>query len=241
MLAGMCRSYSCVQAYVFGWKCISGRYRRICRNHQGWRRDLLCTMRTKRVLHKIAGIVAVFHYPNCVSSGSNFCDPCSRSKCQHGKCRSMPELQQGIRKWNSACGNCSIAMIWIALLTMLCLGLAHHLGLVEAIAAVVKKVSGCVKCSTMWVTLIVLLFLSCNVLEAIVLSILMAYLSYYWELALLTIDKFYQWLWGKVNKARNWVPWMIQDRKTWSLLLIRKSTNRFPNSREGVTIADYDG
>lgn len=94
-------------------------------------------------------------------------------------------------------------MIWIALLTMLCLGLAHHLGLVEAIAAVVKKVSGCVKCSTMWVTLIVLLFLSCNVLEAIVLSILMAYLSYYWELALLTIDKFYQWLWEKVNKARN--------------------------------------
>ena len=93
-------------------------------------------------------------------------------------------------------------MLWIALLSMLCIGLAHHLGLVEAIAVILRKVAGCVKCSTMWGTLVILICLSCDLLVAIVLSVLMAYLSYYWDMALAMLDQFYKWLWERVNKTR---------------------------------------
>lgn len=93
-------------------------------------------------------------------------------------------------------------MLWIALLSMLCIGLAHHLGLVEAMAAVVRKIAGCVKCSTMWGTLIVLLCLSCDLMIAIVLSVLMAYLSYYWDMVLAMLDQFYKWLWERINRIR---------------------------------------
>ena len=93
-------------------------------------------------------------------------------------------------------------MFVIALLSMLCIGLAHHLGLVEAIAEVMEKIAGCVKCSTRWGTLIVLLCFSCDLWVAIVLSVLMAYLSYYYDMILAMLDQLYKWLWERINKIR---------------------------------------
>lgn len=48
-------------------------------------------------------------------------------------------------------------MVWIALMVMIVAGLAHHLGLSEAIAMVVVKVAKCPKCLTFWTTFFILI------------------------------------------------------------------------------------
>lgn len=88
-------------------------------------------------------------------------------------------------------------MIWVAVVVMVGACLAHHLGLSEAIARTVLKIALCPKCLTFWCVLFILVIFGCNILEALLLSILMAYLSHYFNLLLLAMNKLYEWLWQK--------------------------------------------
>lgn len=92
-------------------------------------------------------------------------------------------------------------MIWIALMVMIVSGMAHHLGLPQAIASVVARVTRCPKCLTFWATLIVLLIAGSGLFLAVMLSVLMAYLSHYWGLALMVLNDLYDRLWQRINKS----------------------------------------
>ena len=91
-------------------------------------------------------------------------------------------------------------MIWIALAVMIVAGLAHHLGLPQAIASVVAKVARCPKCLTFWATFIVLLIVGSGLLFAVMLSVLTAYLSHYWGLVMMLLNDLYNKLRERVNK-----------------------------------------
>lgn len=88
-------------------------------------------------------------------------------------------------------------MVWIALMSMMAACLAQHLGLAEAVASVIHKVAKCPKCMTFWTTLAVLISLGCEPFTASALSILMSYLSHYFGLVLMVLNKVYDWLWQK--------------------------------------------
>lgn len=91
-------------------------------------------------------------------------------------------------------------MVWIALTVMIVAGLAHHLGLPQAIASVVAKVARCPKCLTFWATFIVLLIVGSGLLFAVMLSVLTAYISHYWGLVMMLLNDLYNKLWERVNK-----------------------------------------
>lgn len=91
-------------------------------------------------------------------------------------------------------------MIWIALLTMMAACLAQHLGLPQAIASVLLKVTKCPKCLTFWSTLLVLLMAGCSIFIASALSILMSYLSHFFGLVLMVLNNLYDRLWEKGNR-----------------------------------------
>lgn len=91
-------------------------------------------------------------------------------------------------------------MVWIALMVMIVAGLAHHLGLSEAIAMVVAKVAKCPKCLTFWTTFFILFAVGSSFLLTVMLSVLMAYLSHYWGLVLVLLNKLYDSLWQRINK-----------------------------------------
>lgn len=90
----------------------------------------------------------------------------------------------------------------IALISMMVGVTAHHLGLTEEAAKIIDKIAGCPKCCSFWLTLFVLLLSNCNLLVAIALSLVAAYLSYYFGLILMLFQKVYNWLWQKVNKKQ---------------------------------------
>lgn len=91
-------------------------------------------------------------------------------------------------------------MIWIAVAVMMGACVAHHLGLSEAIARTVLKIFKCSKCLSFWCVLFSLIVLGYNLIIALLLSILMAYFSHYFNLLLLRLNKLYEWLWQKGNK-----------------------------------------
>lgn len=91
-------------------------------------------------------------------------------------------------------------MIWIALLTMMTMCLAQHLGLPQAIASVMLRVCKCPKCLTFWITLLVLLVSGCSFFIAAALSILMSYISHYFGLLLMVLNNLYNRLWEKGNR-----------------------------------------
>lgn len=78
--------------------------------------------------------------------------------------------------------------------------LAHHLGLPEAIARVVLKVAKCPKCLSFWIALLVLVLVGCNVFVAIGLSLIAAYLSFWFGLLLGVLNRKYDDLWQKLQR-----------------------------------------
>lgn len=91
-------------------------------------------------------------------------------------------------------------MLWIALIAMMLATLAHHLGLPEAIARVGLKVAKCPKCLSFWVALFVLVVSGCNVFLAIGLSLIVAYLSFWFGLLLGWLNRKFDELWLKLQK-----------------------------------------
>lgn len=90
-------------------------------------------------------------------------------------------------------------MFWIAVMVMLAACLAQHLGLSQAIANVIHKVSKCSKCLSFWCVLIALVSVRCDLVIALLLSILMSYLSHYFNLVLMILNNIYDWLWRRGN------------------------------------------
>jgi hypothetical protein len=69
-------------------------------------------------------------------------------------------------------------MFRIAIFVMVSAVVLQHLGLVEAIAKVISKIAKCHICVSFWSTLVALLSLfHCDIVHAVLLSALMAYLS----------------------------------------------------------------
>lgn len=93
-------------------------------------------------------------------------------------------------------------MEWIptALISMMVGVTAHHLGLTEVVTKIVGKIAECPKCCSFWLTLAVLLSGGCELFPSVVLSLLVAYLSFYFGLILMLLQKIYDWLWQKVNR-----------------------------------------
>ena len=90
--------------------------------------------------------------------------------------------------------------VWIAIVLMMVATTAVHLGLPQEIAKILVKVFGCHKCLTFWTTLVVLQIGGCSLFVALPLSFLSAYLSGWFAMVLVWINKWYEKLWGKVNK-----------------------------------------
>ena len=83
---------------------------------------------------------------------------------------------------------------------MMTVCLAHHLGLPQAIASVVQKVAKCPKCITFWSVLLVLQMLGYSLILALMLSIVMSYISHYFGLLLMGLNRIYEWIWQRLNK-----------------------------------------
>lgn len=91
-------------------------------------------------------------------------------------------------------------MMLIALIAMVLSTLAQHLGLPEAIARVGLKVARCPKCLSFWIALLVLVLVGCNAFVAIGLSLIVAYLSFWFGLLLGYLNRKYDELWQRLQK-----------------------------------------
>lgn len=93
-------------------------------------------------------------------------------------------------------------MVLIALLSMMVLVTANHLGLSEAVSSVLSKVLRCPKCLSFWGTLFILLYLGEKSIVAVGLSVAISYLSHWFGLLLIFLNKKYNQLWERINKGR---------------------------------------
>lgn len=91
-------------------------------------------------------------------------------------------------------------MILTALIVMIASLLAQHLGLTDAVSKILTKILKCPRCLSFWAVLAVLLWLRCNLIIAMGLSILMAYLSVWIGMLLVLASKLYDRLWQKNEK-----------------------------------------
>lgn len=90
--------------------------------------------------------------------------------------------------------------VLIALVCMMVGVTAHHLGLTEEAAKIVSKIAECPKCCTFWISLFVLTIKGCDLFVSVVMSLFMAYLSFYFGLALVVLQKLYDWIWKIINR-----------------------------------------
>ena len=109
-------------------------------------------------------------------------------------------MQQDIRVRGSSVSHDRLTMIGIALIVMVVASLMHHLGLSEAIADVVSKIAGCSKCLTFWSVLAVLILSGCNILMAVAVAIVMAYLSHWFGFVLILCNRLYDRVWKSLQR-----------------------------------------
>ena len=93
-------------------------------------------------------------------------------------------------------------MIKIAIAVMIGCTLAVHLNLPQAISGVVSKICRCHKCLTFWATMILLILAGCNIIIAAMLSIAAAYLSNWFAMLLVWLNKMYDRVWQRLNQKR---------------------------------------
>nr|DAH42795.1 MAG TPA: RecR protein [Caudoviricetes sp.] len=88
-------------------------------------------------------------------------------------------------------------IVLIAIATMIAATLAQHLGLAEAIARIVDKVASCPQCFTFWATMSALLYLGHDVYASALSAIVVAYLSNWFVLLLLILQRKFTKLYEK--------------------------------------------
>ncbi len=93
--------------------------------------------------------------------------------------------------------------VWIAVLAMLSAVLIVNLGLGEAIADVSGKILKCPTCLSFWGALAALLYNGTDIVIAVSLSILVAYLSNFIGIVLMKLNRLYTWLYGKETAKQN--------------------------------------
>lgn len=92
--------------------------------------------------------------------------------------------------------------VWIAALAMVSAVLIVNLGLGEAIAQVSGKILQCPTCLTFWGALAALLYHGTEIVVAVSLSILSAYLSNFAGIILMVLNKWYERLWQRNNRQK---------------------------------------
>lgn len=76
-----------------------------------------------------------------------------------------------------------------SMILMVSVNLIHHLGLAQAIAEVMNKILGCSQCHTFWSVVAGLTCLGQDIITAVFLAITMAYLSNWFGLILLYLQR----------------------------------------------------
>lgn len=82
-----------------------------------------------------------------------------------------------------------LTLLLTSLVLTVSVNLIHHLGLAQAIAEVVGKILGCSQCLTFWSVMAGLIYLGQDVIIATFLAITMAYLSNWFGLLLLYLQR----------------------------------------------------
>lgn len=90
----------------------------------------------------------------------------------------------------------------IALICMVVGVTAHHLGLAEEVARIFSKIAKCPKCCSFWLSFSFLIYKDCDIFVAGMLSLFAAYLSFYFGLTLILLQRLYNWLWQKANRKQ---------------------------------------
>lgn len=80
-------------------------------------------------------------------------------------------------------------LVLTSFVLMVSVNLIHHLGLAHAIAEVVNKVLSCSQCLTFWSVMAGMMYMGTDIITAVFLAILMAYLSNWFELLLLYLQR----------------------------------------------------
>ncbi len=93
-----------------------------------------------------------------------------------------------------------------AIAVMVVATIVVHLSLSQAVMAVVAKVCKCHKCLSFWATLVVLLWSRCNPIAALLLSLSVSYLSNWFGLLLVWLNRKFNQLWEKVGKKAKTKP-----------------------------------
>ena len=89
-------------------------------------------------------------------------------------------------------------MLWVVAITSMCVVLiAHHLGFIGKVYAIVGEVARCSMCSVFWVTMCVLWYYGGTLFEVIALSFVVAYLSNWAGIAVETLSRMYEMVWQR--------------------------------------------
>ena len=91
-----------------------------------------------------------------------------------------------------------------ALMLMVSVVLANHLGLIEAVGKVVHyrfRILSCSKCGTFWLTLIALTVERTPVIESVTMSFVAAYAALWFELLLALLAKIYESAYDKISET----------------------------------------
>ena len=91
-------------------------------------------------------------------------------------------------------------MVWTALMAAMTAIIGQHLGLYEKIAEIALQAAKCPKCCTFWIVLATLLLYGCNIIAALTLAMLLAYLSFWAGLFLIMLPNLYNRIWDRINK-----------------------------------------
>lgn len=90
--------------------------------------------------------------------------------------------------------------VWIMLAMAIAATLAVHLGLTEAIAAVVMRIASCERCAAFWLTAAALWHAGADVITIAALSILAAYASHWVGIILIVLQHIYNKVWQRANE-----------------------------------------
>lgn len=82
-----------------------------------------------------------------------------------------------------------LTLLLTSIVLMVSVNLIHHLGLAQAIAEVLGKILECSQCLTFWSVMAGLIYLGQDVVTATFLAIMMAYLSNWFGLILLYLQR----------------------------------------------------
>lgn len=94
--------------------------------------------------------------------------------------------------------------VLMVILTTLNAVFAVHLGLSAAVGKILSKILICPKCLSFWTSLTVLYLFNCNIVVAVLLSLLSAYSSSWIALILVKLNQKYNELWQRLEKQSNY-------------------------------------